>query len=601
MRRLIALTIAAAIAVGGALLPAAPALADVDDFTFESFSGDYSLDRDADGHSTVTTVETLVALFPDADQNRGIRRNLNADYDGHPTELTIVSVTDGDGRERAYEEDSDDGVVSLTIAGDEYVHGRQTYVITYTEKYLDRYYADTDAQEFYRDTNGTDWAQPFGQVTATVHLSDELLEARTGNADAASGAEGENGPAEITETADGYEFAASDVGPHENLTFSIGFENGTFTPRDDGFTAAPWPTLALVFTMLAVLAMIGAFVVRSTRLRDAPGRGTIVAEYLPPRGVGVALAGVILGKSTTVPPAQILALAVAGRVRIVEVADPRGRGKDSYELEFVQTGATGREAYRHPEPSAEDLEVLHAIFGAELTPGERRPLGKADSKALKRLTAAGKRVRADAVTDGYRRRFPTRPVTLVVLGAIVAGVLAVLFSAISLATVYGGFWPGVFLGVAVAAMIAACVAVAKYPLDAKGVEARDHLRGLDEYIRLAEADRIRYLQSPQGAERTPVATDDREQMLDLTERLLPWAVLLGHEKKWTAELGRYYEEIGAQPGWYVGSHPFNAALFATSISSVSSSVTSSYSASSGGSTGGASSGGGSGGGGGGGV
>ncbi|MET1015939.1 MAG: DUF2207 domain-containing protein [Leifsonia flava] len=601
MRRLIALTIAAAIAVGGAVLPAAPALADVDDFTFESFHGDYSLDRDAEGHSTVETVETLVAVFPDADQNRGIRRNLNAEYDGHPTELTIVSVTDGDGEKRAFEEDSDDGVVSLTIAGDEYVHGRQTYVITYTEKYLDKYYSDTDAQEFYRDTNGTDWAQPFGRVTASVHLTDELLEARTGEADAASGAEGADGPAQISETADGYEFAASDLGPHENLSFSIGFENGTFVPRDDSFTAAPWPIIALVFTLLTVLAMIGAFVVRSTRLKDAPGRGIIVAEYLPPPGVGIALAGVILNKTTTAPPAQILALAVAGRVRIVEVANEKPGGKDSYEIEFLQTRATGREAYRNPEPSVDDLEVLHAIFGDELTPGERRPLGKTDSKALKRLTAAGKRVRADAVTDAYRKPFPTGAVSLVIVGAIVAGVLAVLFSAISLATVYGGFWPGVFIGVALLALVVACIAVAKYPLDAKGVAARDHLKGLDEYIELAEADRIRYLQSPQGAERTPIATDDSEQMLDLTERLLPWAVLLGHEKKWTAELARYYEQTGSQPDWYAGSHPFNAALFATSISSVSTSVTSSYSAAGGGSSGGASSGGGSGGGGGGGV
>lgn len=598
MRRLLLLAIAVALVIGGS---AAPATADTDDFTFESFHGDYSLDRDADGHSTLTTVETLVAVFPDADQNHGIRRALNEDYDGHPTELHVVSVTDTDGQARPYEEDSDDGVLTLTIAADDYVHGRQGYVITYTQKYLDKYYADTDAQEFYRDTNGTDWAQPFGQVSARVHLPADLLEARTGKADAASGPEGADGPADISETADGYVFSASDIGPHENLSFSIGFEPGTFTPRDDGFWAAPWPIIALVFTVLSVLAMIGAFIIRATRLRSAPGRGIIVAEYLPPAGVSIPLAGVILNKTTTVTPAQILALAVAGRVRIVEVANPRPGRKDGYEIEFLQTRATGREAFRNPDPSADDLELLHAVFGAELTPGERRPLGKSDSKALKRLAALGKRVRADSVTDAYRKPFPTRAVALVVVGAIVTSIAAVLFSAIALATVYGGFWPGVFIGVAVLALIAACVAVAKHPLDAKGVEARDHLKGLDEYIRLAEADRIRYLQSPQGAERTPIATDDREQMLDLTERLLPWAVLLGHEKTWTVELGRYYEEVGTQPGWYVGSHPFNAAVFAASIGSVSSSVTSSYSASSGGSGGGAVSGGGSGGGGGGGV
>ncbi|MET0725549.1 MAG: DUF2207 domain-containing protein, partial [Leifsonia sp.] len=183
----------------------------------------------------------------------------------------------------------------------------------------------------------------------------------------------------------------------------------------------------------------------------------------------------------------------------------------------------------------------------------------------------------------------------------VAGAAAIVFAAVSFATVYGGFWPAVFLAVALAAIVLAVIAVSKMPLEAKGAELRDHLRGLDEYIRLAEADRIRYLQSPQGAERTPIATDDREQLLRLNERLLPWAVLFGREKQWTAELGRYYEENGTQPGWYVGGQPFNAAVFASSVASVTSSASSSYSAASGGSGGGASSGGGGGGGGGGGV
>ncbi len=61
---------------------AAPAQAGVDDFTFESLDVQYYLDRDDAGHSTLRTVETFVALFPDFDQNKGLVRNIPSTYGG---------------------------------------------------------------------------------------------------------------------------------------------------------------------------------------------------------------------------------------------------------------------------------------------------------------------------------------------------------------------------------------------------------------------------------------------------------------------------------------------------------------------------------------
>src|SRR5690606_13383930 len=145
------------------------------------------------------------------------------------------------------------------------------------------------------------------------------------------------------------------------------------------------------------------------------------------------------------------------------------------------------------------------------------------------------------------------------------------------------------------------VLLAKKPLTAKGAEHRDHLKGLKDYIRLAEQERINYLQSPQGALRIPVDTGDTHELIKLNERLLPYAVLFGLEKKWADELGKHYEELGESPSWYTGSTAFNAAVFASGIGSMNSSVSSSFSSSSGGSSGGGGSGGGGGGGGGGGA
>ncbi|MEJ3406123.1 DUF2207 domain-containing protein [Rathayibacter sp. YIM 133350] len=602
MRRLVAallasFTLAAGLALGGAL----PASADVDDFTFESFDADYTLARDDAGRSTLKTVETLVALFPETDQNHGIRRQLVDTYDGHPTDLHVQSVTDESGAARSFEEDEDDGLVSLTIADDDFVHGRQTYVITYTQKNVTRFFEDTDADEFYWDTNGTDWRQPFGRVTARVHLAGDLGAALNGNATGVYGAAGATNPATVTQTADGYEFSASDLQPFENLTLAIGFRPGTFTPRDDSFFAEPWPLLAALSALVALVAAAAALGIRLTRLRDAPGRGIIVPEYVPPKDAGILLAALIAKKTGKAVPAQLLALAVAGRARVVETPASGIFGRPRYELEFLGTQATSREAFRNPEPTADETEFLHALFGETLTPGERRSLAKADTKATQRLSKLQSRIRVDAVTNGYRRKPPTGLIVLVVIAALLGTLAAFVFGAVSASRAVGGPWPFIAIAVAVLGGILAVAFISKSALDARGVQLRDYLRGLDEYIRLAEADRIRYLQSPQGVERTPVAVDDPRQLLRLNEQLLPWAVLLGHEKEWTAELGRYYEQTGEQPGWYVGPGPFTGVGFASSIGSMSSSMTSTYSSSSGGSSGGASSGGGGGGGGGGGV
>src|SRR6187402_3499121 len=102
----------------------APAVAGVDDFEFESFSADYYLDVDAEGRSTLTTVETFVAIFPDFDQNHGMRRAIPEDYQGEPTDVAVQSVTDENGNARPFTlETDDDGFLLVTSREDAFVHG----------------------------------------------------------------------------------------------------------------------------------------------------------------------------------------------------------------------------------------------------------------------------------------------------------------------------------------------------------------------------------------------------------------------------------------------------------------------------------------------
>ncbi len=608
---LIALVLALGPAGAAAAVPSAAATgpaatvtalpAGVDDFTFASFDAVYELSRDEDRRSVLDTTETLVAVFPEFDQNRGIRRAIPLRYQGHPTDISVQSVTDENGTPRPFEVERDEEGVFLliTIRADDYVHGEQTYVISYRQHNVTLEPDDADLDEFYWDVNGTGWAQPFGRVRAELRMSEEVGEGFTGAVACYRGWAGSSTPCEsleVTETLPPVVTAeAVGIGPYENLTIAVGFDAETFEPRDESFGASAAAITGAVGAAGAVAALITAIVLRLTRWRDHPGRGTIIAQYEPPR-VSAMVSSDLVGQAGKGVTATILERAVDGELRIVET------GRKRYAVEFM-----GGEA-----GDADARSVVSALYSGFPVPGARRDLKSRDTALGKRLLSIRQRVRKGVVTMGLRRKPDLGVRVLLAIGAAAFAALSLVFGIMALDDNRGGAWPALLFILAIGAAIAAIIAVADVrPLTEAGRELRDHLEGLKLYIRLAEADRLRVLQSPSGALRVdrPAATAtalDSAVVLKLHERLLPYAALFGLEREWSRELATLYEQTGESPGWYSGRDGFNAAVFAASVSSFSSASSTSWSgssssSSSGGSGGGGSSGGGGGGGGGGGV
>lgn len=575
----------------------------VEDFTFSRFDADYYLGVDDDGRAVLRSVLTYVAEFPETDQNRGIRLAIPERYQGRPVDLVVDSVKDGEGAPRSFEEDSEDDLRLVTIAADDYVHGEQTYVVRTTQHnvILDR--DDGEAQEFYWDLNGTGFAQPFDRVSARIRVSDAVANRLTGESACYRGAQDsrERCPVSSNPEPDGVVFSVDEAGlePRQTVTVAIGFQPETFVPRDDSLAGTPFTIPLLASLAAALAALVLAIRARRGPLRDAAGRPTVIAEYTPPPGVTPFQVAIFRGKPQTALAAQILDLAVAGIVRVTESGSEK---KPEYSVEVVSATAG----------TPEQRRMFSRLFGGEPQPGERHDVS-GDKKLLKR---AGKLLAKKEFTPsgaGWRDASRARASILPFALAAAAATAGLVFAVLMLVDARGGAVPVVVMVLGFLALVAVIVLCAKVPLTSAGAELRDHLAGLELYIRMAEQDRIRVLQSPQGAERrdvaSPVAADgsvDRVQALRLTERLLPYAVVFGQEKEWAKELGELY--AGEEPGWYSGTTPgFNAALFASSIGSMSTSVTSGFSSSisssssSGGSSGGGSAGGGGGGGGGGGV
>jgi uncharacterized membrane protein YgcG len=565
----------------------AAASTDVDDFAFESLDVEYELSRADDGTSRLRVRETFVAVFPEYDQNRGMRRVIPDTYQGAPLHPELLSITDGEGDPRASETDSDDGLFSMTSRADDFVHGRQTYVFEYTLENVTRYFADTGVDEFYWDVTGTDWRQPFGRTSMRLEVDDALADALTGAASCYVGSQGATDTCEIRVDATGVTAATGPLAPYETMTVAVAFAEGTFTPFDPSYFASPWGWLQAIAGLGAVGALVGGVVVRRRYLRDDPGRATIIAEYTPPRDIDALESAVLLGLVTKAIPAEVLEQAVVGSIRIVEGTRGRWSSRAPLMAELI-------------DPSRADGDgrmLLEGLF-PEGRPGEQFEFGRSDTRFSTAAQKILKAANAELDERGMRRRVPGRVRVWPILVAVVAAGAAFPFG---LAALSAGVHAAVPIVVMVAGLLLAITViglVSKRPLTSRGAETRDHLAGLKVFIEWAEADRIRMLQSPLGAERVPVDTSDTRDMLRLYESLLPYAVVFGQEKEWAQQLAVLYGSDS--PGWYSGTSGFTAASFASGISTLSASSSSS-SSTSGGSSGGGSAGGGGGGGGGGGV
>jgi uncharacterized membrane protein YgcG len=598
-------TAAVAILVGLVVTAAPTALvrADVQDFEFESMHADFELGRAPDGTSTLRVVETLVAIFPDFDQNRGIVRSIPTSYHRVGIDFHLESVTDEHG-DPVYVETSTwrdyDGTdfVDLALGTDEYVHGRTTYVITWTARDVVGTFSDTDVDEFYWDVNGTGWRQPFGTVSATVHVAPELRDAIRPGASCYHGYEDDAQRCGIEESGTVFSVEVSPIAASQNVSFAIPFERGTFVP------GAPidrlWVVTVLPWVLLGVLAATTALVVllRTLLWRHARGRGIIVPEYEAPEGFGVMLAAEMLRRRSAALPAQIVNLVVKGIVRLVE--DPDQPETRRFRLDLVDIAAA---------TDRDDDVALRKLFGKKnAKDGASLVLDRRKPELGDRVASLVGGASTDLRTRGYLSRGERSPLRRLIFwpafACLLAAVGIVVWCAVN--DVGNGWLTFGIIVIALWSLVTMGYSGRPERRTAEGTAVYERLLGLRDYIRLAEADRLRVLQSPQGADRRRIDPGDREAVVRLYEELLPWAMVWGLEREWAEVLGRVYEQTTA-PASTLSFATTGISTIASLGSSLSSSgfqqtVTTSSSSGSGGSSfsGGSSGGGFSGGGGGGG-
>jgi hypothetical protein len=543
------------------LLPTA-AHAGVDDFEYDSFTGDYYLSRSTTDAAELYVIETIVASFPEFDQNKGMVRRLPRTQSGIDLDTQVVNVTglDGTGQQTVipWWTESDEDWIYVLTGDDEYVHGDQTYVISYTMSDVVIRYPDTEADEFYWDTVGVDHAQPFRDVIVNVHLTGtvaaDLLDGQTACYRGPEGATTPcelNGPAAATEAwppavsswaawhgassagAQQFTVRAGALAADENVTVALGFRTGSFAaaspPPPPPYPWWQWivPLLALAGGALGIPIML---LVRA-RMRRNPDRTPVIVRYTPPEDESLTLSAGVLDVPARALAAHTVDLAVRDKLAIHATGDRDDPGDFTLEL----TDSSGLDH--------DDRRVVDMLFGRSAEPGATVSLKTFADKPPKRAVTYVRRIDEFTVQRGYRAKAPGWVGALrggLQFGALILGLLLLTgsdwFSAVRDSN---GWW-------VMLAAVAACavtfiglpfVTVPATTLTVAGGEHVHELEGIREYLQLAEEDRLKAAQAPQTADlvssgRRAFGDDSPGTVVNLYERLLPYAVLFGLEREW---------------------------------------------------------------------
>ena len=519
-------------------------------YVLRSIDFDVHLTKDAEGHSLVRTTETIDAVFKPEYGSHGIVRYLLDDFDNHQVSPTIVSVKDADGNELSYETapetDLNGRFTAVSIMGDAVLSGDVLYTITYEQREVTTQVLGENGtpvkDEFTWNSMGF-WKQPAALATLRLSIDDDLEDAII-EQPLFVGVVAILGGSEPFTVEDDGSYTGSLEGTIASNAFigsNVEFRPGTFTPSvlPVSYWISTWLPYVPIFFVVPLF--IASLVVRFSRWRDAAGTGIIVAQYEPYPGINVVQSGSVVGRRNRAVAAQLVDFAIRGKLTVSDLppgpANELGRAGHGYEFEFVSADGL----------DTEELQLLSTVFNGLLLPGEKVRLVNGAVQLRLNLRRATFGILRRSIALGLRR-VPTGMARVVLVwGTIAAASLQWGFwrqAATSLVDIHRDLVPWVVViatGLAIAAWFIAATA---FPLTELGARVKEHLLGVREYIELAEADRLRFLQSVKGAQR------DAKGTIELNERMLPYAVLFGQETSWTRDLAIGYKTTEAAfPAW----------------------------------------------------
>lgn len=564
--------------------------------SIKDFSADYYLSRTTDGQAQMRVVENILADFTNTTDQHGLRRvlpytNNNGKNLTFPSDQDLEITVWRNGQIEPIDHiNVEEGYFEIFIGqADQIIDGRQLYRLEYTvtNPVLDF----NDYQELTWDANGIDWETSFTEVSATVHLDDSIKQSFDGEVVCYMGEFGSLRHCGALALDDGAIFIASNLPAGHTLTFSLKFDPDTFMipARPKDLTLVGFFT-AMVTTGIFII-LLGVLTWHATREKRVYYHGLFTKpEYTPPKGFTVAeMAQNHFGSHQTnnQKVAELIELAVQDKIQIIQSKPQRKSKHNTWTIRVLTTNLTadqtltlkllsgknhalrvGQEISLETSSTNPALLRLEQDYNEALKNSlEQKGLWQTSQtkKSCNQSKPAQSTINATKPKNyAAAKEFCTQTnlavliaVTALWLGLNIFAFCFLLDQQVPYRELVGApilcvLYVLIVLVICVFVIIS-CVYNYAYSLrTAKGLEYSRYLDGLKLYIKMAEQDRIEFLQSVKGADTSP------QGIVHLYEKLLPYAILFGLEKTWLRELEHYYETQNiSAPSWYVSPYAFS--------------------------------------------
>lgn len=539
--------------------------------TIMSFNAKYFLKRDAQKVPSMDVEEEIVVLYNSA-STHGIELALAQSYKGQPYNLKVTSVSSTAPSGGKYSTYQSNGSLVLRIGdSNKSVSGLQTYKIKFSLRNPIAFFKDHD--EFFWDVNGTQWQQPFKVISGQLYIPSDLASQLKTGQYCYVGAQGSKSQdCSISRTQENGDTVIKALALNQpvgsNLSLVAAFKSGTFAKDQAAVRHNQLMLLLKAFLILGLplIVFIFEFILWYKKGRDAKGRGTIVPQYTPPPGLNSLLSDAIIneGMSNKAVSAQIIELAIRGYILMTEkmTSGTFGIGKESdYNLRILRP---------INDLTAQEQAVI-GVFFDKTEVGETVSLKELQKTRVAAYSKLSDSVEKQISADGYfKKGSKSRGNWMVSLSLLIFIIIFVVGSIVG--TGMNNILPlslGVLLSLGVTIFFGHIMAART----AKGTATLEYLKGLKMYMELAEADRIKFLQSPEGIRQWGDQSNPVNKV-HLFEKLLPYAIIFGLEKQWSKQFEGIYTQA---PSWYGGNmNNFSTAYLATSIASFSSFSQSSF-------------------------
>ncbi len=480
----------------------------------------------------IHVVETIKADFTN-DSHRGIYREIPLNYKnefGNPLNLrfSLISVNDENGNPHPIAEHGNSwGTYSIRIGDPDVLRNDiVTYVVTYEIDRAISYF--DDHQEFYWNVF-TDWEVPVLESGVTVHLPENkasLIETDDLQAACYTGSIGsieEQCTAEVIDETT-FQYTMKETAyEREGFTIVAGW------PADivekPSMLAALWWFITDNWTLLIPIIVFLLLYWRwYTTGRDPKTKDTIIPRYKPPKGLTPTEVGTIIDEKVDLQDitSVIITYAVKGHIKIREIKEKKFFFFDDmdYELELIKDYAGEKTIQSHEQT------ILDNIFNGK----KKVKISDLRYKFYKKLSSIKKEIYANLVKEKYFAHNPEH-IKSMYLGIGIA-IITITLSLSGMVFLWLGLTGVIAIVLSGALVIGFSFIMPRKTL--KGAQTLIEIKGLEEYIRTAERDRIKF----------------QEDQNLFFEKLLPYAMVLGLGEKWAQAFEDLYKN---PPAWFSGN------------------------------------------------